>query len=300
MNGRVVVGFDGSPSALRALTWATDRAAARGGSLDVLWVVNLGVGSEASGPGSELAAEAEAGLSHAEERVREAAPDVAASFQWVDGHPAAELVTASAGASLVVVGTDKKPGQPGPAVGGIPVKVAAKARCPVAVIPDSGPAERAEIIVGVDRSELGVSALAVAVAEAGWLHADVRAIHAWNVSAAFERGAQLSAEAAPEIVEAQRAALSDAVAALPVHEDVNIVTELVRATPAAALIDRGKGAALLVLGSRGRGRVAAAVLGSVSHDVLVNIPCPLLVVSAPAASREQADEGAERPASPRP
>lgn len=293
MTGRVLVGFDGSPSAWRALTWATERVVARGGSLDVLCVVNLALGSEAFGPGSELAAEAEAGLAQAEARVRETAPHVTASFQWIDGHAATELVTASAGASLVVVGTDKRPGEPGPAIGGIPVKVAAKARCPVAVIPDSDPAERSEVVVGVDRSESGVKSLAVAVTEASWLHAGVRAVHAWTVSAAFERGAQLSAEVAPEFVEAQRAVLDEAVAGLPAHDAVPIVTELVRARPAKALVDRGRGAALLVVGSRGRGRVAAAVLGSVSHDVLINIPCPMLVVTSAASAAAHAESDAE-------
>jgi nucleotide-binding universal stress UspA family protein len=51
-------------------------------------------------------------------------------------------------------------------------------------------------------------------------------------------------------------------------------------SPAQALLDAAAshGAEMLVVGSRGRGPVAAAVLGSVSTDVLTSAPCPVVVV----------------------
>lgn len=47
-----------------------------------------------------------------------------------------------------------------------------------------------------------------------------------------------------------------------------------------SLVDAAKDekAGLIVVGARGRGRLAAAVLGSVSTDVVANAPCPVLVV----------------------
>jgi len=41
-----------------------------------------------------------------------------------------------------------------------------------------------------------------------------------------------------------------------------------------------EGASLVVLGTRGRGRVKSAVLGSVSHEVAARASCPILVVPA--------------------
>jgi nucleotide-binding universal stress UspA family protein len=44
------------------------------------------------------------------------------------------------------------------------------------------------------------------------------------------------------------------------------------------------GAALVVIGSRGRGGVRGAVLGSVSRELAGNAPCPVVVVPSSAAS----------------
>jgi nucleotide-binding universal stress UspA family protein len=44
-------------------------------------------------------------------------------------------------------------------------------------------------------------------------------------------------------------------------------------------------AEMIVLGSRGRGRMRAAALGSVAAETATKAPCPVLVVSPAAAER---------------
>jgi nucleotide-binding universal stress UspA family protein len=48
--------------------------------------------------------------------------------------------------------------------------------------------------------------------------------------------------------------------------------------PATVLIDQARDAALLVVGSRGRGATASLLLGSVSQSVAHHARCPLVIV----------------------
>jgi nucleotide-binding universal stress UspA family protein len=50
-----------------------------------------------------------------------------------------------------------------------------------------------------------------------------------------------------------------------------------------------EGASFVVLGSRGRGGVASALLGSVSSEVAAKAPCPCLIVPPSAARLESTD-----------
>ena len=63
-------------------------------------------------------------------------------------------------------------------------------------------------------------------------------------------------------------------AALPPDVDVEQRVELGAVAPALADLAEELGAALLVVGTRGRGRVASALLGSVSQTVARTAPCP--------------------------
>jgi nucleotide-binding universal stress UspA family protein len=67
-----------------------------------------------------------------------------------------------------------------------------------------------------------------------------------------------------------------------VPEDLPVTAVLAEQPIRAALIDQiGKGRHdLVVMGSRGRGAVRSALLGSVSHYVLHHSPVPLLIVHA--------------------
>lgn len=54
--------------------------------------------------------------------------------------------------------------------------------------------------------------------------------------------------------------------------------------PGEVLVDRARGADLLVVGHRGRGAVASAVLGSVGLHCVLHATCPVTVVPAPPAA----------------
>ena len=67
-----------------------------------------------------------------------------------------------------------------------------------------------------------------------------------------------------------------------------VLTSVVVGSAASALLESAGGAALLVVGSRGRGGFSSMLLGSVSLECVLHASCPVTVVPAPLAG---ADEG---------
>ena len=276
IDGRTVVGFDGSPSAWRALDWATGRVAERGGALEVVHAIDTRLGGAVFGPRFDLESTVETGLAEARNHVRALAPGITVDVRWVEGPPAGALLAVAAGAAALVVGTDKGP-QSGARIGTLPLKLAAKADCVVAVIPAAPRPERNVVVVGVDRSAFARSALALAVTEASWSGAQVEAVHAWDVPEALHAALDSGEHADPAFLKREQAVIPEAVADVPIARAAPITDVVVRENPAQALIERGAGAVAIVVGTRGRGRFVSSLLGSVSHDVLQNLPCPVLV-----------------------
>jgi nucleotide-binding universal stress UspA family protein len=56
--------------------------------------------------------------------------------------------------------------------------------------------------------------------------------------------------------------------------------------PAKVLLDAAADAALLVVGSRGRGGFTGMLLGSVSQHVIARAACPVVVVREPGTAAE--------------
>ena len=144
----------------------------------------------------------------------------------------------------------------------------------------------ARIVVGVDGSDGSHKALEWAIDEAKRWRASLTVVHAWR----FGRSPTdpNAAEAVREIGRAAQHIVDHEVA----HAKAAGVTcegALVFAAPVHALVDASADSDLLVVGSRGRGAVAASVLGSVSLGCVHHARCPVVVVPAGerAAGREQ-------------
>jgi nucleotide-binding universal stress UspA family protein len=278
--GTTLVCVDGSPASKRALDWAAERVSERGGSIRLLCVVDLAFGAAIYGSRFDPVENASRVLEGASRHVGLHHPDLAVAADWVDGRPVSQIVRASASAELVVLGTDKSPEDDGPRIGTIPLSVAARSHCPVAIVPSLGNGHRRGVVVGIDQSRQSHAALALAVREAGWLRTTVRAVHAWKVPPPFASDVTPDLQPDPGYEAKLQGVLDGAIAdlAVTVPQEITITTELARENPALALVDRALNAELLVVGCRGRGRVASYVLGSVSHDVLLNITSPVIVV----------------------
>ena len=134
------------------------------------------------------------------------------------------------------------------------------------------------IVVGVDGSEHSRQALRWALQEAALHHVGCVVVHAWHYSAA-----SANPYIGMPVPEAEGFArdLLDQQLALIADSPVPVEGRLVEMSAADALIHASEGAEMLVVGSRGRGRLAAAVLGSVSTACVHHAQCPVVVIPTP-------------------
>jgi len=138
-----------------------------------------------------------------------------------------------------------------------------------------------EIIVGYDDSESARDALRLAW-ELAEPDAVVTVVHAFDVPKhvafveAFERASR---------AESERIADSARDVVLGTAADVRHSTVVGKPADVLADVARERDAALIVVGSRGLGAVRAAI-GSVTHRLLHDAPCPILVVPDPRSRKE--------------
>lgn len=67
-------------------------------------------------------------------------------------------------------------------------------------------------------------------------------------------------------------------AVLSGHPTVEVETVVAEGRAAQVLVDRARGADLLVVGHRGHGGLVGAFLGSVSFNCAAHAPCPVVIV----------------------
>lgn len=286
MSGSILVGFDGSPSATVALDWALRRAEATGRDVDVLFVADTSWDSEAFTATPLLQKQGEVVLSSAAFHADSKAPHVTVSSRVVVGNPVTVLCeqAESTGAELLVVGSYRKDLYERLTTSAVSVRVAAASKVPVAVIPDLPPAHRSGVVVGVDGSEASAMLLEAAVAEAARLGETVTVVSAWTLPPLTQPEFGVDSELYDALEERTQASVAATVAALEETrraagaEPVTVETSVVLDAPAPALITAAKDAALLVIGTHGRRGLSRFLLGSVSHDVLIHAPSPLLVL----------------------
>jgi nucleotide-binding universal stress UspA family protein len=137
------------------------------------------------------------------------------------------------------------------------------------------------IVVGVDGSPSSKAALAWAVSQAALTGALVEAVIAWHYPAMA--GGALFGSTGPldswDYGEWAANALSHAIKETADPDGPVKVSATVReGNPAQALLDAADGADLLVVGSRGHGGFAEALLGSVSQACVHHAQCPVVIV----------------------
>lgn len=284
----VIVAVDGSASALRAVDWAEREAARLNAPLRLVHVHDVCKvphrrGLATTGPETVLAAAAERGRAH----LREAAAslDTGRPVERVmrTGFILDELIEESRQARLVVLGSRGLGGFTGLLLGSTAVGMAARGHCPVVVARGSVPVDSPRpVVVGVDGSQDGQAAIGFAFEHAAAHGRELVAVLSW-----WERTddwamlTDLIGTTRNETEEAATRELSVAMAGWTQrYPDVKTRSIVAPKPPAGLLLAEAEQAALVVVGSRGRGHLSGLVLGSTSHALIHHATCPVAVVRA--------------------
>ena len=287
----VVVGVDGSETALFAASWAAREAHRRGAGLRIVHAAPYADGSSSG--------ERHAGsiLTQAHTAATRVQPDVTVVTERLPGQMPQALVDAGAGAQLLVVGMSGGARFEDVLPPSAALEVCATAACPVAVVRGrdhvraDGP-----VVLGVEDVTADGQAVTVAFADAERHGSHLTVVHAGHAggSAKSTHGAhQPDAAIANDILDRLGPWRSR-------HPEVGVDVQVVSGPAAGHLLEASVRARLLVLGTRARGAAARVVIGSTSRTVLRLSSCAVVVVRRDAVLAESTAPASSTPAAPVP
>jgi nucleotide-binding universal stress UspA family protein len=277
---QIVVGIDGSSTARQAMYWAAIECERRGAELVLAHAGDAEPGllahPDAPTPyGNSLLAEAEAEL-------YETGTDSPVSTVISLENPVHLLTRLSEQADLVVVGSHGLGWASGALLSSVAFRVAAHARCPVALIPTGWDEQRQPgrpVVVGVPALVGATTPLYVAFAEARARNVPVRAVRSWSRPDWTGEPADLSYSADPAFQIKQQDHVDRVLAPLrSLFPDVSVQVVLTADRLVEALPNAAKDACLLVLGARFADGHSYSRLGQTTSRLLHRAACPVLVV----------------------
>ena len=293
----VVVGVDGTNDALNATRWAAAVAVRLGAPLHLVHVLRgvdeallVLTAPEQADAGAYPRELAQAGLDRAAEAVHEVAPELHVSKKLSHRTPEETLTELSHRARLVVLAcADVSPGD-AVLVGSTTLAVATHSACPVvawrgaALSPTDAP-----ILLGIDEKRISQAALATAFELADGLGVGLTAMYALPARRAPGEVDIAIVVDWQELEDNARLRLTDVVAPVAAqwpNVRVSYTVELGRASR--TLLRHAADAQLVVVGSRGHGPLASALLGSTGLSLLHHSPVPVALCPTAHAEDESA------------
>jgi nucleotide-binding universal stress UspA family protein len=132
------------------------------------------------------------------------------------------------------------------------------------------------IVVGVDGFESSKAALRWAIHQAKLTGAVVDAVTAWQIPAG---SGLIPAADLPDYQDDARIILTEAIAEMcTVDTEVEVHPYVTEGRAGPVLVTAAEGADLLVVGCRGHGGLAEALLGSVGQYCVHHAPCPVVIM----------------------
>lgn len=276
MAERVIVTIDGGIASDAALEWAIHRAGSVPVQLELLTIAEIGW-YPPGGAEVEYRTAYEEALLRANGRARDAGIKATKSLRF--GAPAERIIAASEDADLLVIGSNKPGTLSGILHGTVPLRVAGRTRCISVIVPAAWTPGGSGVVVGWDDDGTADVALAFAAAEASRCGSRLTIVHTWQIPAALNTDAWAVVAKFEDIGEAHRQILAAAAARIrEQYPSLQVIEKLETGLAAIAIVEAASSSELVVVGSHGRGTIGGLVLGSVSHDVLMNMPAPVAVV----------------------
>lgn len=147
------------------------------------------------------------------------------------------------------------------------------------------------VVVGYDGSAHGAAAVDWAAREAGRRGVDLHVVYAADYAGVVPPAGAATWLPDVAIEAAQEVTKEGADRARQAVDGLQVSTQTVIGSVAGCLVEAAREAALLVVGTRGHGELAGALLGSVAFSVSAHAPCPVIVVRGDSTTRP----GPERP-----
>lgn len=272
----VLVGVDETPESQIALRWAVDAAQAGGFPVRVAraylpqvsqWPA---IGAEGYIPGTpvdQYQAELDAAVAFVRDRM-----GYEAGSGWLAcENPADAILAEQTEAEMIVLGTRSDSRLGAAVLGSVASAVTARAKCPVVVV-RGGSEWTGPILVGTDGSTESEQALEFAFEHAARVGAELSVVYCWQLSGRREKPTDDASALLHDWLAESLAAYRDK------YPVVTVRSKVVEGRPAPTLAELSADAALVVVGSRGRGGVTGLLLGSVSQSLLRHAECPVVVV----------------------
>ena len=132
------------------------------------------------------------------------------------------------------------------------------------------------IVVGVDGFESSKAALRWAIHQAKLTGAVVDAVTTWHIPPG---SGLVPAVDMPDYQDDARIILTEAITEMcMIDTDVVVRPRVVEGQAGPVLVEAAEGADLLVVGNRGHGGLAEALLGSVGQYCVRHAPCPVVIM----------------------
>jgi nucleotide-binding universal stress UspA family protein len=299
-NGRVLVATSGSAASQSAITFAARTAASRGLSLEIVHVVTptVAVGPYGVTPDTVVRQAGREVLARGEALAHRLEPTLDVTTTMLIGSRPEAIVDKARDADLVVVGAPPHDLMGRLWTGSTVTGVAARATCPVAVIPaDQRETTTHRVVVGLKSTQHADRLLSAAFAVASQTGSELRVVHAWQLLSPYENAV---AEHLPtpewEIEEGHtiEGLLIDLRLAYP---NVPVKVELVHGQPGRTLVNQSREADTLVISRPVHGGFVHH-LGAAARAVLREAHCTVLVVPPGEAGVTAPQVGVEVAATP--